>query len=103
MLYQEQVCTLTEYGQLLVCLQGLLPGEGDIKPAGSGQVYLHGAAKDLHIGWSPLDGLSAHLHPHARHHHRTVVVDRFHSESPRLDRNMATLLVKVICLTVKTT
>lgn len=60
---------LTKDGEFLVSLQGLLSGEGEVKPAGSCQVDLHGASKDLHIGRSPLNSLSTHLHPHACHHH----------------------------------
>lgn len=78
------VSVLTEDGEFLVGLQGLFPCEGKVEPACSCQVYLHGAAKHLHIRRSPLDGLRAHLHTHARHHHRAVVVDRFHGETARL-------------------
>lgn len=82
-----EVVALTKDGELLVGLQSLLSGEGEVEPARPRQVYLHGATKHFHIGRSPLDGLSANLHSHARHHHGAVVVDCFHSESPRLRGN----------------
>lgn len=63
------VAALTKDGQLLVSLEGLFSGEGKVKPARSRQVYLHGATKHFHIGRSPLNGLRAHLHTHACHHH----------------------------------
>lgn len=78
--------SLTEDGELLVSLQGLLPGEGEVEPAGAGHVELHGAAEDLQVGGSSLDGLGADLDPHARHHHRAVVVGHFDGETPRLQR-----------------
>ena len=80
----EDPLSLTEDAELLVGLQGLLPGEGEIEPAGSRQVDLHGAAKDLQVGGRALDGLAAQLHPHARHHHGAVVVDRLHREATGL-------------------
>lgn len=78
--------SLTEDGEFLVSLQGLLPGEGEVEPAGAGHVELHGAAEDLQVGGSSLDGLGADLDPHACHHHRAVVVGHFDGETPRLQR-----------------
>ena len=80
----EDPSSLTEDAELLVGLQGLLPGEWEIEPAGSRQVDLHRAAKDLQVGGRTLDGLAAQLHPHARHHHGAVVVDRLHREATGL-------------------
>lgn len=75
---------LTENGELLVCLKGFLTSEREVKPAGARQVQLHGASKDFNVGGSSLNGLSAHLHPHSRHHHRVVIVHYFHRETSRL-------------------
>lgn len=41
--------SLTEEVQLLVSLQGFLSGEGEVKPAGTAQIELHGPAKDLDV------------------------------------------------------
>lgn len=76
--------SLTEDGELLVGLQGLLSGEGEVEPAGSRQVDLHGAAEDLQVGGCTLDGLTAQLHPHACHHHGAVVVHCLHREATGL-------------------
>ena len=83
----EDPSSLTEDAELLVGLQGLLPGEGEIEPAGSRQVDLHGAAEDLQVGGRTLDGLAAQLHPHARHHHGAVVVHCLHCEASGLGEN----------------
>lgn len=77
---------LTKDRQLLVSLQGFLPGERKVKPPCPCQVDLHGATKDLHIWRCPFNSLTSHLHPHARHDHRTVVVHCFHSKSSRLEQ-----------------
>lgn len=41
--------SLTEEVQLLVSLQGFLSGKGEVKPAGTAQIELHGPAKDLDV------------------------------------------------------
>lgn len=74
----------TENGELLVSLQGLFSCEGQIKPARASQVHLHCAPEDLNVWWSSFYGLSTNLHPHARHHHRAVIVDHLHCKSTRL-------------------
>lgn len=77
--------SLTEEGELLVGLQGLLACVGEVEPARSRQVELHAAPEHLHVGWRSLDGLRAHLHPHAGHHHGAVVVHHLHHEAARLE------------------
>lgn len=83
--------TLTEYRKLFVSLQGFLTGKREVKPARACHVQLHSPSKDLDVGRSTLNGLSANLYPHSSHHHCVVIVHYFHRESSRLLTRTSTI------------